>query len=461
MPVSASFTAALAFAALALVLLVKYLGARQRVKELTDKYSRIIDIDETAEKKSAALQELQGKYGRIDGEYKERDEELNANYQQKRAVYERLLHEISIIEETLEFSADGLYSPHYDYDTPEKYKEKLDETRQGQKQMVRDKQAVVCATEWTVQGSAAEGRKLTKQYTRLMLRAFNGESDAAVLKVRWNNIHKMEERLKKAFELINACGASHNISVTPGYLDLKLQELRLAYEHEQQKQRHKEEQRRVREEMREEEKARLEIEKSQKAAEADEKRYSEALDKARAEVADAQGIKMEKLHARIAEMERRLEEARQNKERALSRAQLTRSGHVYVISNIGSFGDDVSKIGMTRRLEPLDRVKELGDASVPFRFDVHAMIFSEDAPTLEAELHRAFEGRRLNLVNQRKEFFRVSLDELKQAARGQDKNINFTELAEAREYRETLAMIEARANKKTTQQVAEQFPEAL
>ena len=139
------------------------------------------------------------------------------------------------------------------------------------------------------------------------------------------------------------------------------------------------------------------------------------------------------------ELEARLKDAESNKDRALSMAQQTRRGHVYVISNIGSFGEDVYKIGMTRRLDPLDRVRELGDASVPFPFDVHAIIFSEDAPTLESTLHKAFEAKRVNQVNLRKEFFNVSIDEIEAVVHKNNATIEFTKVAEARDYRESMA----------------------
>jgi hypothetical protein len=122
---------------------------------------------------------------------------------------------------------------------------------------------------------------------------------------------------------------------------------------------------------------------------------------------------------------------------------LTKVGHIYVISNLGSFGQDVYKIGMTRRLDPLDRVRELGDASVPFQFDIHAIIYSENAPQLEYELHKRFAERRLNRVNSKKEFFKVSLEEIEAFVKEHaNAEIEFIKLAEAREYRETLAMLE-------------------
>ena len=195
--------------------------------------------------------------------------------------------------------------------------------------------------------------------------------------------------------------------------------------------------------MREEEKAQRELEKAQKEAEEEERRFQKALEKAKQELQTGNTVNASLLEEQIKELEQKLQAAHDRKERAIAQAQLTKVGHIYVISNVGSFGQDVYKIGMTRRLDPLDRVRELGDASVPFQFDIHAIIYSENAPQLENELHKKFTERRLNRVNQKKEFFKVTLDEsesfVKQHANAE---IEFTKLAEAREYRETLSILE-------------------
>lgn len=237
-----------------------------------------------------------------------------------------------------------------------------------------------------------------------MLRGFNGECDASIAKVKYNNIGVMEARIRKAWEAINVLVGVQQCQITQAYFDLKLQELYLVHEYQEKLQEEKEEQRRIREQMREEEIAQRELEKATQDAEREERRYAESLRKAYEEAERAVGQKQQRLLGQIEELQRRLDEAHVNKERAIARAQMTRSGHVYVISNIGSFGEHVYKIGMTRRLDPLDRVRELGDASVPFQFDVHAVIYSEDAPALEATLHHAFQHRRINRVNERKEF---------------------------------------------------------
>lgn len=282
---------------------------------------------------------------------------------------------------------------------------------------------------------------MINQRLRLMLRAFNGECDAAISSVRYNNVGVMENRIVKARETINKLSETTHCEITEDFYQLKRQELLLTYEYHEKRQAEKEEQRRIREEMREEERALKEMEKARRDAEKDERRYERALEKAREEVKQAVGEEKERLISKLEELQRRLSEAHENKERAISRAQLTRSGHVYVISNIGSFGENVYKIGMTRRLEPMDRIRELGDASVPYRFDVHAIIYSEDAPALEAKLHSAFGDRRVNRVNERKEFFGISIDEIAKVVREHNADIEITKVAEAEEYRKTMALL--------------------
>jgi len=217
--------------------------------------------------------------------------------------------------------------------------------------------------------------------------------------------------------------------------------------------------------MREEEKTQREIEKARQEAEEEEERNEKALQKARAEIEKAKGQELERLTEKIKMLEGNLQKAHELKERAISRAQLTKSGHVYVISNIGSFGDTVYKIGMTRRLEPMDRIDELGDASVPFDFDVHGMIYSENAPELENILQKKLESKRLNLVNRRAEFFNTTIDEIETFVNELNLKIQLTKMAEAKEYRETLSLREVQSGitHKTDKEIEEdtKFPEAL
>jgi hypothetical protein len=374
----------------------------------------------------------------------QRREQMAQESARVRLDLDRLKAELRSVEENVEDVSFGVYKPHYRFDTPDEFKAELQRVNEKQKEMIRSGEAASSAVEWTVGNSKKEGEKMQKQYSKLMLRAFNGESDAAIAKVSWNNIGKMEERLRKAFDSINALGGVMTVSIAPKYRDLKLQELRLEYELEERKREIAEEQRRIREQMKEEERALREAEKAQAEAEAEENRYQRALEKAKVELSKARGEEHSRMSEKILELEQQLVEAHAKTVRAKSMAELTKAGYVYVLSNIGSFGEEVFKIGMTRRLDPMDRVKELGDASVPFPFDVHAMVYSEDAPGLECLFHQEFRDRSVNLVNMRKEFFSVGLDEIEAFARARGLKIAFTKLAEAREYRESLSLREER-----------------
>jgi hypothetical protein len=306
--------------------------------------------------------------------------------------------------------------------------------------MVRTDQATRCQVEWTVGGSKADGIRMQKQLTKLMLRAFNGECDAAVANCKWNNFSRMKERINRAYAAVNQLGTVVQVQIVEPYLVLALRELDLEFEYEEKRRAEAEEQRAIKERMREEERAQREFERAEAEAIADEARYETALAKARRELATAQGQKLAVLNERIEQLQIQLDEAHAKHQRAVSMAQLTRCGYVYVISNIGSFGEDMYKIGLTRRLEPMDRIRELGDASVPFAFDVHAMVYCEDAPALECALHQHFRERSVNLVNNRKEFFHVSLEEIERFVSDRGLGIQITKLAEARDYRETLAL---------------------
>ena len=333
---------------------------------------------------------------------------LRASYAEKKEIYDRLLKEVAIFDEKIALAQLGIYSPHFEFTDSQQFKDQISKVRAEQKAMVSAKSAIQSRTDWTVGGSKREGQKMTGRAIRLSLRAFNNECESALSNVRWNNVTSMENRIKRAFEQVNKLNETLEIEISGEYRDLKLKELWLTHEYrEKQKEDrdHKAEMARLK---REEER----LLKDAAAAEKEEQRYQKLLDTAKEEAAAAIGPKASEYEARIAELMHELEVAHAKVERAKSMAEQTRAGHIYVISNIGSFGDGVYKIGMTRRLEPSERVRELGDASVPFLFDTHAMIYSEDAPLLENSLHRAFEDRRVNKANTRKEFFAVSLEEI-------------------------------------------------
>jgi len=284
---------------------------------------------------------------------------------------------------------------------------------------------------------------------KFVLDAFNGKVDSTLSKIKHNNYGKLSQEIKDAFQLVNYNGSAfRSAKITDIYLQARLNELKWGVAVNEIMLEEKEEQRRIKEQLREEEKARREYERAIKEAEKEEKTIQQAIDKATKELMLAGEEQRLALEQKLADLQIKFEEAEAKNQRAISMAQQTRSGHVYVISNIGSFGEDVYKIGMTRRLEPLDRVRELGDASVPFAFDVHAMIYSDDAPSLENHLHKVFNDKQVNKVNSRKEFFNVGIKDIKSTIQEMSIDAHWTMFAEAKEYRESLALTEKKLTDK-------------
>lgn len=418
----------------------------QKNKAYIERFSKIIDVDKEFEK--VTLEKLK---------IKKTIEELRASYKEKKIIFDKLVTEAAIYDEEIELAELGFYKPHYDFDTSEKYKEERAFIKSKQKEMISSKTAIFCHKEWTVEGSKAKGRTMTNRGIRLTARAFNNECDSAISNVSWNNAERMEQRVDKAFNAINKLNESSAIEISPEYLQLKVDELRLTQEYKEKKQQEKVEQAEIRQQIREEAKLEQEMEKALK----DEERYQKLLDKAKIEAEKSTGAKLEKLKEKMAALGVELEEAHAKSERAKSMAQQTKAGHIYVISNIGSLGEGVYKVGMTRRLVPLDRVKELGDASVPFLFDIHAMIYSNDAPNMEKALHKTFDIKRVNLVNNRKEFFSVKLEDIEKEVKKISSEAEFTLTAEAREYRESNAIRAQRAHVKTKGDIRNELPEAI
>lgn len=336
----------------------------------------------------------------------------------------------------------GLYQPQFDFANSLDYKERLAEVRARQKDLIKDKKAVSGATNWTVNGNASQGKKMVSDTQKLLLRAFNSECDELVSKVKYTNFDASLNKIHKSAEAISKLGTTMDIAITKKYLDLKVKELRLAFEYQQKKQEEKEEQKAARAEMREAARLQKEIEAQRKKIEKEQTHYQTAYEKLLRQLEeDPDNID---LLAKKSELENQLTDIDKAIKDIDYREANQRAGYVYIISNIGAFGENVFKIGMTRRLDPQDRVDELGDASVPFNFDVHAMIFSDDAPALEAALHKAFEDRKLNMVNTRREFFNVTLDEVKEVVKKNfDKTVEFIDVPDAEQFRVSQKMKQA------------------
>lgn len=344
------------------------------------------------------------------------------------------------MEDELLFQEFALYKPKYEFCNSEEYKQRLSQIRDQQKQLIKTGNAVSGNMSWTVNGSQAQGNKMVKDMQKLLLRAFNSECDETISKVKYNNIEASEKRITASCDAISKLGAMMHIVITRPYYNLKIQELYLAFEYQQKKQEEKEALKEARAEMREAAKLQKEIDEQRKKVEKEQTHYKNALLQVLKQI-DASSEPSAELLEKKAELEAQLGEIELTIKDLDYREANQRAGYVYIISNIGAFGENVYKIGMTRRLDPQERVDELSDASVPFNFDVHAMIFSDDAPALENALHKAFENRKVNMINQRREFFHVTLDEIKEVVRrNYDKTVEFIDIPDAQQYRETQKM---------------------
>ncbi len=373
---------------------------------------------------------------------KEKIEELTV-------VRDNLRKEIIQLDDEILFQDFGVYKPQYCFAELDQYKEALDNLRKEQKEMIKKGTAATCAMSWKVGGSEKEGKKFIAESIKQIIRNFNLECDICIDKVRFSNYESTENRIFKAYETQNKLNETSKIEISYEYLQLKLKELALAYEYRQRKKQEQEEQRELREQQREEARVAKEIEARRIEFEKEQAHYENALKKLNEQLeVEESEVRKEFLLEKKQELDDRLLDVDKALQDLDYREANHRAGYVYIISNIGAFGENVYKIGMTRRLEPEERIAELSGASVPFRFDIHAMIFSNDAPKLEAALHNAFADRKMNLVNGRKEFFMVTLEEIKKVVQeNHDKTVEFLNVAEAQQYRESEMMRKRKENK--------------
>lgn len=359
------------------------------------------------------------------------------------ATIEELKSELSLYTDMESYVDYGFYPlPTYGETTSGAYNEQLKSIRQEQKNMLKDATAYTAPYDIEITGNAAHDKKLLKNQGHLLISVFNSECDYLISKVSSKNYEATITRIEKLAESLEKRLISLEIGISLNYVESKMQECAVYYQYICQKEAEAEEQREIRAQIREESAAEREIEKAIRESEKEEDMLQQAMTKARKEMAYASAEQKQRYEFQLEELTERLAQAEFRRERALSMAQQTKRGFVYVISNVGSFGEDIYKIGMTRRLEPLDRVKELSSASVPFAFDVHAMIYSEDAPALEKQLHNHFDLASVNKVNSRKEFFEVTLSEIRDYVENAGLKARWTMAADATDYRQSLLILE-------------------
>ena len=322
----------------------------------------------------------------------------------------------------------GIYQYAHPLDSAAAYKEVLAEVEECCKQAVKEGTAVSSTKKWAINGSDKDGAKMVSDFSKLILRAYNNEADNILRTLRPYSLDAALARLDKLRTSIAKLGASMKLAITDSYHALRVKEIELTADYVAKVAEQKEKEREERARLREEEIARREFEAEQARLEKEQTHYET--------VAAAFLAKGDQRAA--ADAQAKLQQIRQALDGVINRAANIRAGYVYVISNIGAFGERVVKIGLTRRLEPMDRVRELGDASVPFRYDVHALVFSEDAVSLETALHHEFARHRVNLVNERREFFYVSPKDVKEVLRRLKGDLlTYTDAPEALEWRQS------------------------
>lgn len=391
--------------------------AKGRAKELIDKTNQECKefIASAKSKAEQQLQEAQAKLNRLEIEIRTMEEsKLQALEEISRL--EKRQQELKTESENLEI-AETITPYKYLIDGPvsDQIKAKLEKVKEKQKSLILKGKGFEIKEFIRWNDNLASGKAMQKRHGKFLITAFNAEVDNIISNTNARNFANSAKKIEKWFDRVNKDGQDSFIELSRDLLALRLEEQRHFFEFIYKKEMELEEQRYMKETLREEAKVKKEIEKFITDREKEEVTYQKSLNAALSKIKTANQEEIEKLNTHIEELKLKLERATNEKERALSMAQLTRSGYVYVISNKGSFGENVYKIGMTRRLEPLDRVRELSGASVPFHFDVHTLIPSDDAPSLENRLHTKFASKRVNKVNQRREFFKLTIKEIEEA----------------------------------------------
>lgn len=409
---------------------VSFFGAKKQAESLlteNDRLSGLIaqyglhDLVQLDEQKLALREEIRSA----------REELSRLRADTTRAIAERsaIADDIVDLRDTVHLQEFGLF----DFENPAESSvalgTELEAVRTEIKRVVRTGEATVASTSFVFNNSAAKGRKFVSDMSKLLLRAYNAEAENCVKTVKAGNLEAARKRLSTVVTQVERLGTMIDLRITGLYHRLRLKELELTSRHFQALQVEKELERARREELREQRKAEQELAREKERLQKERSHYANALAALQAK-GDTEGA--ERLREKLADVDHAIENVDY-------RAANIRAGYVYVISNLGAFGPDVVKIGLTRRLDPMDRVNELGDASVPFRFDVHALFFADDAVSIEAKLHAHFSEERINKVNLRREYFRATPEQVLAAL--QEHNVEVLEYTidpAAAEYRSSL-----------------------
>jgi uncharacterized protein DUF4041/Meiotically Up-regulated Gene 113 (MUG113) protein len=407
-------------------------GSRQRVRELSAEVDTLrghlsrlgaLDVVELERQRHDLAAQVQTQQSQLAEEFQAHQARMQKMTEQQAADSARtvsklqaqaqLLSEqlaelrsrVAVTEEEAILQEVGVYKYRHPLTDAPAYQAELARIHDNIKAMATsDGSAIQASTTWTVNGSAAQGRKMVREYSKLMLRAYNAEADNLVRALKPYKLETSVDRLNKVATTIERLGKTMSIRIAAQYHQLRIRELELTADFREEQAEEKERDREEKARLREERQAQLEIQRERERLERERQHHLNALQALEAN-GDTAGA--ERLRAQLTEVDKAIAEVDY-------RAANIRAGYVYVISNVGAFGPNMIKVGMTRRLDPRDRVRELSDASVPFNFDVHALFFSADAVGIEAKMHQLLADRRVNRVNLRREFFYATAAEARE-----------------------------------------------
>lgn len=411
---------------------ISFFGAKKHAEELLSENDRLASLIDRYGLNE--LVELDAQKAAIQAEIRSAQNDLsNLRAETTRAIAERaaVADEIVDLRNSVQLQEFGLFDFENSAESSVALATELESVRTEIKRLVRTSQATVASSNFVFNNSTAKGRKFVADMSKLLLRAYNAEAENCVKTVKAGNLEAARKRLSTVVTQVERLGTMIDLRITGPYHRLRLKELELTSRHFQALQVEKEMERARREELREQKKAEQELAREKERLQKERSHYLNALAALEAK-GDIDGA--DRLRERLADVDHAIDNVDY-------RAANIRAGYVYVISNIGAFGPEVVKIGLTRRLDPMDRVNELGDASVPFRFDVHALFFADDAVSIEATLHAHFSAQRLNKVNLRREYFRATPEQVLDALREHNVEVlEYTLDPAAPEYRSSLAV---------------------
>ncbi|QDK71493.1 DUF4041 domain-containing protein [Lactococcus protaetiae] len=364
---------------------------------------------------------------------------LTEQIENKKAELDSINKQISLSNDELSMQELGFFKRQYKFSDSTKYKDALNDIRLNEKNLVKAGRAGIVTSPMTLDNSLSKGKAMQNALIRAAIRGFNGEADALLTKISASNVSQKISALIKSFEQLNKMYSRNLIRISSEYLELKKQELQLAAEFELKKQEEKDILREQKEREREDKKLQAEIKRQQAKYDKDITQFTNAIEIAENRLNNASESEIKELKKQIAEYKRKIASLNEDKEELDTKFSNAKAGYVYVISNVGSFGEGIVKIGVTRRLTPTDRVDELGSASVPFKFSINAIIFNDDAFDLETRLHQYFDKFRVNKFNNRKEYFKVDLNKIKEyLSNDSSLNVEWNETPENFEYEQTL-----------------------